>query len=222
MHSTDVLDDGYLGSGVRFNRSVKKYGKSKHVREILEHCTSRTQASEREKVLITPELRADPNCLNCGPGGLGTIDRPATTEETSAKITKANLKRWATETQRRIAANVEEPFSMTREQILEELLLPSGLLNKNATRNLFHRDIPSRAREAQKARKWNYILQAIQNPAIGDNLVELINAYAHGINARPVCKQCSSPVSFFRFGRPYATHCSTRCAMAGNLNASKP
>jgi len=95
MHSTDDLDDGYLGSGVRLTRSVKKYGKDQHVRSILEVLPTRTAASEREKELITEELRKDPFCLNCGPGGLGALDRPSTKEETRQKLSEKGKAAWA-------------------------------------------------------------------------------------------------------------------------------
>ena len=36
MHSTDNLDDGYLGSGRRLRYSINKYGKESHKREIIE------------------------------------------------------------------------------------------------------------------------------------------------------------------------------------------
>lgn len=94
MHSTDNLDDGYLGSGVRLNRSVKKYGKQQHTREILEILPTRQAASDREKELITEELRADPMCLNCGVGGLGAVDRPPTKEETLAKRSASMKEAW--------------------------------------------------------------------------------------------------------------------------------
>jgi hypothetical protein len=88
MHSTDDLEDQYLGSGVRLTRSVKKHGRENHTREIVELCESREAASDREKEIITPELRADPQCLNCGAGGLGAVDRPATSEETRQKLSQ--------------------------------------------------------------------------------------------------------------------------------------
>lgn len=96
MHSTDELSDSYLGSGVRLLRSVKKYGKEQHVREILEVLPSRDAASDREKEILTEELRADPLCLNCGPGGLGAVDRPPTKEETRQKISEASKRNWET------------------------------------------------------------------------------------------------------------------------------
>lgn len=90
LHSTDDLNDNYLGSGRRLISSVKKHGRENHVRVILEEFDTRAAASNAEKKLITPELRKDPLCLNCGPGGLGTIDRPATSEETRAKLSAAS------------------------------------------------------------------------------------------------------------------------------------
>jgi hypothetical protein len=90
MHSTDNLNDGYLGSGVRLSKSIRKYGRDKHKVEILFECISRQAASDKEKELITAELRKDPACMNCGPGGEGYYDRPPTKEETSEKLSKAS------------------------------------------------------------------------------------------------------------------------------------
>ena len=71
MHSTDDLDDGYFGSGQRISRSIKKHGKGRHVKEILEIVASRAELKAREKELITEELRADAMCMNIAPGGGG-------------------------------------------------------------------------------------------------------------------------------------------------------
>lgn len=71
MHSTDNLDDGYLGSGQRITRSIKRHGKERHSKEILEFLPSREELKLREKFLLTEEIRADPMCMNIAPGGDG-------------------------------------------------------------------------------------------------------------------------------------------------------
>lgn len=70
-HSTDNLDDGYFGSGTRITRSVKKYGKEGHVKEILEFLPSYEALKLREKELINEELLGDILCMNIAPGGHG-------------------------------------------------------------------------------------------------------------------------------------------------------
>ena len=90
LHSTDIMEDGYLGSGMRLTRSVKKYGTEAHKREIIFLAASRKEASNKEAELLSEEVRRDPLCMNLGPGGLGATDRPATSEETSAKLSKAS------------------------------------------------------------------------------------------------------------------------------------
>jgi hypothetical protein len=92
LHSTDKIDDKYLGSGKRLRRSVIKHGIEAHKRETLLEFNSRTEASEYEKLLITKEMLIDPMCLNCGPGGLGATDRSATKEETRIKLSEASKK----------------------------------------------------------------------------------------------------------------------------------
>ena len=48
MHSTDNLDDGYLGSGKRLWFSINYHGKENHTKEILEFLDSRKLLKERE------------------------------------------------------------------------------------------------------------------------------------------------------------------------------
>jgi hypothetical protein len=38
MHSTNNLEDGYLGSGKILGYSIAKHGRENHKREILEFC----------------------------------------------------------------------------------------------------------------------------------------------------------------------------------------
>lgn len=71
MHSTDDLQDRYFGSGKKITRSIKKYGKEFHSKEILEFLPSRAALKLREKELVNEELLADVKCMNLTIGGLG-------------------------------------------------------------------------------------------------------------------------------------------------------
>jgi len=73
MHSTNKLNDGYLGSGKRLKRSIKKYGKENFKLEILEFFDSRELLVEREKQLVNEDLLKDDNCMNLKPGGYGGV-----------------------------------------------------------------------------------------------------------------------------------------------------
>lgn len=90
MHSTDNLDDGYLGSGQVLWKSIKKYGKAEHVREILEFLDSRAALIQREEQIITEEIRADPNCMNLRNGGTGQAPGFNATELARAKMSAAS------------------------------------------------------------------------------------------------------------------------------------
>ena len=71
MHSTDDLDDGYLGSGKILGYSRRKYGDENHVREILEMLPSREALKAREKEIVNEELLSDPLNINLKYGGDG-------------------------------------------------------------------------------------------------------------------------------------------------------
>jgi len=71
MHSTDNLEDGYLGSGKYLRNSIKKYGRDKFKIEFLEFFKTRDDLVEREKNLVNEDLIKTPLCMNLRPGGEG-------------------------------------------------------------------------------------------------------------------------------------------------------
>lgn len=71
LHSTNNLDDGYFGSGKRLWRSIKKYGKDAHTKEIIEFLPTREELKSREKEIVNQECISDPLCMNIALGGTG-------------------------------------------------------------------------------------------------------------------------------------------------------
>jgi len=71
MHSTNDLDDGYLGSGKRLRYSIRKYGKENHKQEILEFANSQNELIQREREIVNLNEVAKKECLNMMVGGQG-------------------------------------------------------------------------------------------------------------------------------------------------------
>lgn len=113
MHSTNNLEDGYIGSGKRLWYSIKKYGKENFKLEIVEMLPDRSLLKEREKKLVNEDLLKNPMCMNLKIGGEGGLHE-MTEEESkiwhgmggkktwelhrdklSLMITEKNKKNWA-------------------------------------------------------------------------------------------------------------------------------
>ena len=75
MHSTRNLEDGYMGSGLRLRRSIRKYGINNHSKEILEFFETRELLFEAEEMAITLDMILDDNCMNLTGGGKGGFDK---------------------------------------------------------------------------------------------------------------------------------------------------
>ena len=71
MHSTDNLNDCYMGGGKVIKNSVKRHGKDLHTKEILEYFDDRESLRLRESELVNCDLLKDPMCMNLQPGGGG-------------------------------------------------------------------------------------------------------------------------------------------------------
>ena len=69
VHSTDNLNDGYMGSGKRLKMAFKKYGIGNFKKEIVRQCKSRKEACELEAAFVTEALIKDDNCYNVVLGG---------------------------------------------------------------------------------------------------------------------------------------------------------
>lgn len=71
MHSTDDLEDGYLGSGTRLRYSINKHGKENFIREILEYCETRELLKQRETEIVNLDEIGKNQCINLKVGGYG-------------------------------------------------------------------------------------------------------------------------------------------------------
>lgn len=74
LHSTNNLDDGYIGSGDRLKSSIRHYGKKNHKLEVLEFHDNRDLVMQREKEIVNAELLKNPLCMNIMQGGYGFKD----------------------------------------------------------------------------------------------------------------------------------------------------
>lgn len=88
MHSTNELNDGYIGSGTLLWHSIKYHGRENFKMEILEFLPNRKELIQREKDLVNDNLLNEPMCMNLRYGGVGGEIR--FTDEIKAKIGKTN------------------------------------------------------------------------------------------------------------------------------------
>jgi hypothetical protein len=127
-HSTDDMNDGYMGSGKLISRAIKKYSLENFRKYILVICESEEQACFFEKEIVNEEFVKDKNTYNLVLGGRGSWYRanqlftsedrrrngsiggkifsnkiksdPIMKELFSEKITKSLISRWKNETYR--------------------------------------------------------------------------------------------------------------------------
>ena len=94
-HSTENLDDGYMGSGKLLKRAQDKYGIENFSKEILEFFDDKTSMFESEKNIVTEEFLKRPDVYNLKLGGEGGWDH-LNTKEYLDKKKEASLKGAAT------------------------------------------------------------------------------------------------------------------------------
>jgi len=88
MHSTDDLNDGYMGSGKALKFSIQRYGKENHKVEILEMVENRELLAERERQLVTINKVRNGNCMNLKVGGIGGFTKKAKPKKKKPKAKK--------------------------------------------------------------------------------------------------------------------------------------
>ena len=71
MHSTDNLNDGYVGSGNRIKNIKYKHGVEIFNIDILEFFPDRESLKKREEEIVNSNLLKEDKCMNLKPGGSG-------------------------------------------------------------------------------------------------------------------------------------------------------
>ncbi len=69
IHSTEDIDDGYMGSGTLIVQSISKYGKNNFIKTILEYCDNRELLIELEKKIVNKEFVNRRDTYNLVVGG---------------------------------------------------------------------------------------------------------------------------------------------------------
>ena len=84
VHSTEQINDNYMGSGNGIRNAIKKYGIENFKKEIICVFEDREQALTFEKSLVSEQLILDPMCYNSTVGGNNPSSR-------KGKVSKTNL-----------------------------------------------------------------------------------------------------------------------------------
>lgn len=69
IHSTNDLNDGYMGSGKALKSAIKKYGIVNFKKDIIRFFDNLKDLSDFEKIVVNEDLLKDPNCYNLVKGG---------------------------------------------------------------------------------------------------------------------------------------------------------
>lgn len=113
VHSTDNLEDGYLGSGLRLKRSVQKHGIENHTKEFLEFFECREKLMQREAEVVNEILLQDSKCMNLKKGGDGNFFFPESRSEAMRKgaFTKWKNQEYAQKISEAVRQeNIDNPF----------------------------------------------------------------------------------------------------------------
>ncbi len=85
VHSTDDINDGYMGSGKRLHLAYKKYGKENFTKEILKYFDTYKDAYEYENSIVNETLLKDDSCYNIKTGGFGGQENMLVAQDNSGK-----------------------------------------------------------------------------------------------------------------------------------------
>jgi hypothetical protein len=107
IHSTENIDDGYMGSGKLIVKSIKKYGKDNFTKTILEYCDSRESVIELEKKVVNQKFVDRRDTYNTTIGGSGINSSWKKSNETIADKLK-NDPVWAELRSRNISLGINK------------------------------------------------------------------------------------------------------------------
>ena len=74
IHSTNNLNDNYMGSGTLLKREYRKYGKEYFIKEIIKFFDNRQELIDYEQKIVNENILNDPFCLNIIKGGIAGLE----------------------------------------------------------------------------------------------------------------------------------------------------
>lgn len=134
IHSTDNLDDGYMGSGTRLKATYKKYGMENFEKEILKFFNTRKEASDYEAEMVTETLIKEDNCYNIKKGGddfdlSGLVSVFDTKEKKNIFIPQERF--YYENIRGRYVAQMHGKVNVLRKEDNERLIITQEEFNKN-------------------------------------------------------------------------------------------
>jgi len=80
VHSTNNLNDEYIGSGSALRKAIKKYGKENFSCVIMAHFDTMAEAYEEERYLVNKDWISKEENYNISIGGMGAMHNPQVVE----------------------------------------------------------------------------------------------------------------------------------------------
>ena len=183
MHSTYDLEDEYMGSGTILKRSLEKYGRHNHTKEILEFCESRDLLILREWEIITDDLVSDPYSMNLRRGGEGGFTSEQQKEnnrrsQQAQQILRTTNKEWTAQKARKISESNLVGYANGTRQVMCQPHIPGEYQHTEEIRQKI-----SKAKKGKCVRGNNPKARKVMDD-IG-NIFECIKDYAEQKGVHP-------------------------------------
>lgn len=137
-HSTDNLNDGYIGSGSRVKQLLQEYGKDCFTKTVYKFCKNLQEVLQEEELYVGTLWKTDPFCLNLTPGGAfsGKFDMTGVPvrPETREKERKNRLGKKASEETKQKISKIHKGKKLTQEHILKIVQAHLGVPRKESTK----------------------------------------------------------------------------------------
>lgn len=105
IHSTDKLNDNYMGSGKLLHKAYIKYGEENFKKEIILFANNRKELSKLERQIVNEKLVKDQMCYNMVLGGGNFLNK--TTGRITVRDKDGNTYNVAVDDPRRLSGELE-------------------------------------------------------------------------------------------------------------------
>lgn len=135
IHSTENVNDSYMGSGVNIKKSIARHGVENFTKEILFNFDNYDEMIAKEAELVTEEFVLRGDTYNAALGGYGApykMEHREDAEEIRAKIS-AGTKAGMTEEARKKISEVQKNVVRTKEDNIRRSETMKSYLKKNGS-----------------------------------------------------------------------------------------